>query len=354
MIIISLLLLVTYVLYIWIKLQPYNQAPLKIKTFDGSDSPYHPTVLYFKDSWNGYKYWLAETPFSPKCKPYEDRNECPSIHVSNDGINWYEITSNPIDDLNKKEVENLDYFSDPHLIYLNGTIECWYRFTHRNGVKDNYNNLQLVRKKSSDGIKWGEREVLVELSATEGNNLGNMVVSPAILYNKGKYRMWYVNSESRIKRGLSYSESIDGKHWLTSKAVVLEGKKNKPWHIDVNYIDNTYYLLSYDLKDLTLWKSHNGITFKYVKVLLSPSVDGSFYSYQLYRSCIIKDEKYKIYFSAHDSFKTYIGLMEGENPEDCKIITTDKHSSIIGLIKFIIKYKIRTIKFILRRIYKKI
>ena len=76
------------ILLMWKQLQSCNQRPLDIKTFDGSDSPYHPAVLSFKDGWNGYKYWMAETPFSPKAQPYPDRFECPTIHVSNDGINW--------------------------------------------------------------------------------------------------------------------------------------------------------------------------------------------------------------------------------------------------------------------------
>ena len=110
----------------WFDLAKYNQAPLSIKTFEGSNSPYHPSVLYFEEGWNGYKYWMSETPYSPKSKPYRDRNECPSIHVSNDGIVWTEINLNPIDNLAGKQVEELEYFSDPHLVFANDRLECWY------------------------------------------------------------------------------------------------------------------------------------------------------------------------------------------------------------------------------------
>lgn len=336
----------------WIKLKPYNQKPLKIKTFDGSDSPYHPSVLYFKNGWNGYKYWMVETPFSPKSKPYEDRNECPSIHVSDDGVKWTEIAENPIDDLSIKEIEELDYFSDPHLVFTDDHIECWYRFTHRNGIKNKYNNLQLVRKTSKDGINWSKREVMVNLATNEGDSLGNMVVSPAILYHKGKYRMWFVNSESRIHRELSYSESYDGKKWTEQRKCILNGHENMPWHIDVNYIDGKYYLVSYDLKNLTLWYSEDGIMFNYIKKILEPSVAGSFYSYSLYRSCIIEDKNFKIYFSAHDSLKTYIGLIEGNCIENLKITNTDKHQTIFGLLIFVCVTKWRTAIFLFKRFIK--
>lgn len=343
---------VSYFIFLYIKLRPYNQGALKIKTFDGTDSPYHPSVLYFKEGWNGYKYWMAETPFSPKSKPYEDRNECPSIHVSSNGVDWAELINNPIDDLNEKEVEELDYFSDSHLVFVNGGIECWYRLTHRRGVTDNYSNVRLVRKKSRDGINWSEREVLVNLNTGEGNALGNMVVSPAILYQDGKYCMWYVNSESRTYRELSYSESHNGKEWRKQKKCTLEGQENMPWHIDVNFIDGKYYLLSYDLNNITIFESHDGINFCYIKELIAPSVTGSFYSYRLYRACIIKDNKYKIYFSAHDSLKTYIGVMEGDCIDSLSIKAIGKHQSFIGLLNYIVITKWRSVKFITRRLIK--
>ena len=347
-------IIIVWLGWVWIRLRPYNQGALGIKTFDGSDSPYHPSVLYFGSGWNGYRYWMAETPFSPHSKPYEDRNECPSIHVSNDGINWSEIVNNPIDDLTEKEIEELDYFSDPHLVFVDGHIECWYRFTHRHGARERFDNLQLVRKTSTDGINWGKREVMVNLATNEGDPLGNMVVSPAILFRNGKYRMWYVNSESRTYRELSYSESTDGRQWSTQKKCILKGLENMPWHIDVNYIDGKYYLLSYDFTDITLWESNDGVAFSHIRKLIEPSVTGSFYSYRLYRACIIKDCKYKIYFSAHDSLKTYIGLIEGENINNLKIRGIGQHVSLYGLMKFICITKWRTIKFLTKRIFKTI
>lgn len=344
-----ILILIISLVRISVKLRPYNQEALKIKTFDGTDSPYHPSVLYFKDGWNGYKYWMAETPFSPKSKPYRDRNECPSIHVSDDGVTWNEIMQNPIDNLTEKEVEELDYFSDPHLVFVDDKIECWYRFTHRNGNESNFNNLQLVRKSSTDGKNWSEREVLVNLATDEGNPLGNMVVSPAILYEDEKYRMWYVNSESRSYRELSYSESHNGKEWAEQKKCTLVGQENMPWHIDVNFIDGKYYLISYNFKDLTLWESVNGISFTYINKILEPSVLGSFYSEGLYRACIIKDRNLKIYFSANDAFKTYIGLLEGKNIFSFKFTTNKRHHNVASLVQYVFAKKWLSAKFIIKR-----
>lgn len=351
---IILLLGVAVTFYRWRRLQCYNQSPLNIKTFDGRNSPYHPTVLYFKEGWNGYKYWMAETPFSPQCKPYMDRDECPSIHVSNDGINWFEIIKSPIDDLNEQEIKELDFFSDPHLVYANGRLECWYRFTHRKGKANYYDNLQLVRRTSYDGRKWSDREMLVNLATKEGDALGNALVSPAIQYNNGTYRMWFVDSESRTTRNIAYSESTNGYDWTEKKICSLNGSENTPWHIDVNIIDGKYYLLSYNFDNITLWKSEDGLNFSFMKEILKPSVFGSFYGYSLYRACIIKDEKYKVYFSGNDSLNTYIGLLQGEDINNLVFVPNGKHLNLLQLITFQYKFKSRSAKFIIKRILKKL
>ena len=40
----------------------FGKTPLEIKTPDGYNEPYHPSVLYFENGWKGYRYWMAFTP----------------------------------------------------------------------------------------------------------------------------------------------------------------------------------------------------------------------------------------------------------------------------------------------------
>lgn len=81
----------------------------------------HPSVLYFKNGWNGYKFWMGYTP-------YEYSNELlenPSVAASNDGVNWEVPTglTNPLE-----ATDTLDmHYSDPHLVFVNSQIEYWYR-----------------------------------------------------------------------------------------------------------------------------------------------------------------------------------------------------------------------------------
>ena len=72
-------ILVDYI-YQYNQFQKYNQAPLIIKTPEGSNQPYHPSVIYIPEGWNGYKYWMAGTPYPLGEEVYLD-----CLHIENDG-----------------------------------------------------------------------------------------------------------------------------------------------------------------------------------------------------------------------------------------------------------------------------
>ena len=61
--------------------------PLDIKTFDGSGSLTHPSILFFENGYNKYRFWMVFTP-------YDNNNvqlENPCIVVSNDGIHFEKL-----------------------------------------------------------------------------------------------------------------------------------------------------------------------------------------------------------------------------------------------------------------------
>lgn len=294
----------------------YNQTPLDIQTFDNYNQPYHPSVVFIQNGWNGYRYWMVETPYPIGGLPYRDRWECPTIHVSNNGKEWISLNSTvtPIDDLNTQQIENHDFFSDPHLVLKDKNLECFYRFSRKEG--EGYHTY-LLRKSSKDGINWTEREVLVDLMSVDAlKTVGDMVRSHAVLFEDGLYHMWYVDGYNpKGNKHVCLSTSIDGFAWRQRIICKLNGPDIKPWHIDVNHIDDHYYMIVYDFHKLTIWISNDGMEFSFSRDLLSPSfIQGSFYSEGLYRSSIIKDnEGLKVFFSAYDLNKTYLGLMTGES-----------------------------------------
>ena len=113
---------------------------LLIPTYDGSNEAVHPSVVYVATKWNGYRYWMAMTPY-----PLSDASkENPSIVASNDGISWEEPLGivNPI--FGPPPTGN---YSDPHLEYnfQSNSLEMYYQ--------DN-NDGNIYYSNSQNGINW--------------------------------------------------------------------------------------------------------------------------------------------------------------------------------------------------------
>jgi hypothetical protein len=313
--------------------------PLTINDFSGYNQPYHPSVLYFDKRFGGFHYWMVQTPCPIGGSPYRDRWECPCVYYSNDGIRWgTDKKINPIDDLDSEEISNGNFFSDPHLVYRNDTqmLECWYRITHfKKDVKEEQLRYPtfIIRKKSKDGFNWGERELLIDLQ--DEDSLDHMIRSPSIIWDTDKriYKMWYVDSLPSINnRRIILAESEDGISWI-NKTMIKMDQYIDPWHIDVNHINGKYRLINYTLtgnKGINYYESSDGMEFKFMKELLRPNMlmINSFYRAGLYRSCSVEaHDGIRVYFSASDGLKTYIGLLKGKNFEDLKIAAIPSRSN---------------------------
>ena len=332
----------------WIRLSKFNQSPLIIKTFDGTNSPYHPSVIKIEGIIDGkYKYMMAETPFCfsrpSKGVNYRDQFECPSIHFSIDGVCWEEININPIDILNEYDIINKDYFSDPDLVISPNGIECWYRLNRRYGIETNQKNISLLRKTTRDGKTWTSREEIVNCERQDSSlGIGKIVISPGVIY-EDCYKCWYIDDIHLGDERICYSvfDEKDGT-WRNKKYVNMNGPKITPWHLHVLKDHGIYWLTLYDHKNISIWKGYNELEFNYVKTILTPNNKiGSFYSHNLYRACLIKinDKKWRLYFSADDMFKSYIGLMEGESPETMTVRSVNEkpHSSFSDYLSLVFK-----------------
>ncbi len=363
-----LLIVLCYLFHFIYRLNGFNQKPLTIKTFDGSNSPYHPSVKHKNEGFGGYEYIMAETPFYLTLPSvgdnYRDQFECPSIHYSHDGIHWEEIGENPIDNLTSEERRNRDYFSDPDLVETPNGIECWYRLNRRYGKETNQENILLLRKISNDGVNWGEREVIADLQDTNPQvGLGKIVISQSVLFEDGKYKCWYVDDIHLHKERICYSESSDNtRSWSDKIVVKLNGPAITPWHLHVLRDGDTLWLTIYDHHSISLWKGTNEAKFEYVKTLVSPcGVYGSFYSNNTYRACLTKvsDNLYRLYFSADDMFHSYIGIMEGVSPDSLKMTSVDEqyHSSFIHSLSLMARTRLtvshKKCSYYLKRLYQK-
>ena len=278
--------------------------------------PWHPSVLYAGKAFGDHPYWMAQTPLPPfEVQPYVDRYELPCIHYSDDGLNWKPIALNPIEDLTDEQIEEHDYFSDPHLVLKEGVMECYFRLTL---IKDRQlvgNKTLLFKKSSTDGFNWSERMLVADLRQSKDIEIwGEQIISPALIWEGGKYKCWYVDASTYVHgRHVRMTESSDGVTWSPNRICTLIGGNIDPWHIDVQCYEGRHYLIVYDYYKLSLFVSEDGgCRFEYVNDILKPTNNAyDFFSDGLYRACSIKVGKdYRIYFSAKRKEKTYIGCLQ--------------------------------------------
>lgn len=308
------------------------KTPLKIQTPDGSNEPFHPSVLFFEKGWNGFSYWMAFTPYPINKAPYRDRWECPCIVASNDGIHWqYPAEVKFLDDLTQSQIQERDYFSDTHLTYDSdrNVLYCYYRLDEGEEPK----KVTIFRRESADGKRWSERTSLIYSEAVDALE----PLSQSIVYKDSSFSMWYV-AHSVDPNGVYRLHSKDGITWGENKKCIFLNAQVTPWHIDCQYIDGAYYMTIYELSQrITLWKSLDGEYFTFVKVLLTIPVFGNcglFYNNILYRACMVKDQKeYKVYFACGNKKRNTIGLMTGREISRLKVSSTAKRSDV-GLLAY--------------------
>ena len=291
-------------------------TPIKIRnTSKCLQTPWHPSVVYIPEGWNGHKYWMAQTPFPPThVPPYGDRYELPCIHFSDDGLNFYPIDSNPIVDLTADEIEAHNYYSDPHLVLRDGQLELYFRYTI---LKDKLyigNTTLLLRSNSTDGLTWSDPIVIADLRQEKDINIwGEQIISQSLRWDGQGYECWYVDKSSYLSnRNIRLTKSENGVDWCKNVLCTLDGYTIDPWHIDVQHYDDKYQIIVYDLYQLVWYESVDGVHFHFVSQVLVPSSNpNDFYSDGLYRACSIKvNNDILVYFSAKRKDKSFIGCLK--------------------------------------------
>lgn len=280
-------------------------APNKLKLVSvyGDTEAYHPDILYFENGWNGYKYWIAFTPY-PNIKSSrlngDFSKENPHIKVSNDMINWYDPVQklNPLDIPVQNTKDKQNYNSDTDLIY-NDTLdrlECFWRTYNQE------KSVVIYMKYTTDGKNWSEK-IQVDKTSTRKNKL----LSPSFIYDNGKYKMWFV-----------HDYTIKMKEFNTQSFKTIKGVKNikintkklnvYPWHLDVIKINDKYRMIFVGTKkknyirnmNLYYSESSDGINWTNPVEILRPSIDKDAWDNRgIYRSSLLyKDKKWYIFYSA--------------------------------------------------------
>jgi hypothetical protein len=272
---------------------------------------------------------MAYTPYTYSALTQEN----PCIAVSNDGINWTVPTglTNPLEPYLG---ESSKYNSDTHLIYRSDLdrLEIWWRY-----VDDTAHTTMLKRKTSVDGVSWTSNENIFT-----GNTSTNDHMSPSVIFENGKYKMWCVaNSPLRIK----YYESttgLDGSWSVGIDALINWGTIN-PWHMDVIHTDLGYEFIIHGYEDggdnnhgnLYYVFSTDLINFTMPKLILKPSYRlNSFDNQGIYRSSIVKANGiyYMFYSSVSTNNTRSISLSYGVTPTALKGLDISNDQDIARFI----------------------
>ena len=191
--------------YIW---QKDVNNPLELRYWDkngndiGSMPVLHPTVLYFPNGINGYKFYLVYTPAGQS-----DENPC--LMRSNDGVNFVATgVTNPLLVANTQPVFDSQNLADPELAMVGNTWMLFYEME-----QTNYGHIGVAF--SSDGVHYSPyggnynppKEMLP--FPTDGNPVIHFsndtwyehdtdptdnfprLGEPAVIFKDGEFQMWY-------------------------------------------------------------------------------------------------------------------------------------------------------------------
>ena len=264
----------------------------------------HPSIVQFDTEWNGYKFWMAFTPYPFSLLSTEN----PCIVASNNGIQWVIPTgvTNPLDVAPKG-----GYNSDTHIIYNDATkrLEIWYR-----AVTESSSVETLKRVTSSDGSNWSAPETMIE-SRGAANIL--QYIAPSLIYEDGKYRLWVMRDYF-----IYVMESSNGKSWSNPVPIKSDGDYIHCWHSNVQKHNDVYYLLNCDKLsnkgnggELFFYTSDDGVNWSKGKKIVTYTGNEWDYDGQgVYRSALLfKDESIFIYYGMYSNRKWTMGLTTGRN-----------------------------------------
>ena len=245
-----------------------------------------------------------------------------AVTFSEDGIHWSEpqITLDLTDacdwenNLNRNCVLP-DPFGDGYLMYYTG--QWW---DHTGG----YSKIGLAR--SADGIHF-ERVQREPVMVPEADFEGASVMNPFVMYENGKFRMWYAAGETYEPNVICYAESDDGIRWNKYAGnPIFRGNPEKEYEkarIGACHVlpEGDGYLMFYigyrDIHTACVCaaRSKDGIT-GWERVPENPLVmpdPGTWDACSCYKPTVIRDEdgSYHLWYNGRVDGYEYIGYAHG-------------------------------------------
>ncbi len=209
-----------------------------VPTFDGLGCVTHPAVVAFEKKFSGYEYWMAFTPWPDLSR------ELVSIVASHDGVSW-EVPpglTNPVIPASE-HVFGCRFWSDPELIFLrNGTMILYARTFDGVGYGGPGNVESIVYKTSTDGVRWGPTSLLFTI---RDGCLGAALCPQVVVEPDGSTRLWYIrNSNGKDTAMQLFLRLGDSSGTSFGPEILCELPSSRYWHMDVQKVGSTYYMLA--------------------------------------------------------------------------------------------------------------
>lgn len=248
----------------------------------------HPSVVYFPEGWNGYRYWMAHTPYPASNDTHEDPNIC----ASQDGVKWVVPAglTNPLDDA----PGHPQYNSDTELVYAQGKLWCFWRYQDTNAGSASQN---IYVRTSENGTTWTAKQLVQRSNLTT-----TQLNSPTLVFENGKWTMWAVDiavTPNQLVRYVSTGTSPLLGQWGPRTACNLIAKPGRDlWHVQIKRVGGMLYGLLNDCVsgqngahgDLYLMKSTDGLKWDMSTKQLIPRAKLGEHT-ALYRACFVPGVK---------------------------------------------------------------
>lgn len=200
-----------------------TKAQVTVDTYDGSDQTVHPSVVAIPAGWNGYKYWMAITPYPDGDADFEN----PSIYCSNDGSTW----ATPVGLTNPVVAALVSplYNADPHLYYENNKLYlAWV-------TSESPYSVYLIE--STDGVVWSAKTTIATIGAGE-----TTISVPSILKVGSYYYLYYTSAYDPTVIKRRRASNIYGPYSNTQTISLTPFFPNKINHPMFKYYNSKYYV----------------------------------------------------------------------------------------------------------------
>ena len=293
----------------------------------GENDIVHPSLLFFDDGWNGWRYWMAYTPYNGADAQLEN----PSIAVSNDGTTWTTPAglTNPVE----ASPAGAGYNADPCLCMAPDGRTMLLVF------KVNDATRQLVLRTSTDGVTWTPKVVLLDNAYED--------VSPAVLWDKDRYRMWTIVYDVGVTGGTNTLYVREATNpagpWSAPVACTVLGLVAgcKLWHMDVKRVGQQFHMVmasdpgSSTLgENLLFAKSNDGLTWQFARAALmatGANPNNGFYKAGILPKVTHDGVSYDMWYSSSTTYSMFKTTITFDRTKRRQGINSDILAAVAGL-----------------------